>query len=230
MSTWINVARYSLVDRLNYVVLPWCVLATSFAVTLAIVAMIGPADRLQLPSGGLGSIYVFFLVLGLLNVLRSLPFGLALGVSRRSYYTGTALLAAGLGAAYGLALTGLQVVERATDGWGMTLHFFRIAYLLDGPWYLTWLTSFVVLTLAFVYGTWFGVVYWRWNLPGLLAFVVAQVAVGLAGAVVATWFHAWPALGQFFTGLTASGLTGLLAALAAVLFAGGLATIRRATV
>ena len=38
------------------------------------------------------------------------------------------------------------------------------------------------------------------------------------------------AVGQFFTNVTAPGVTGLLAVLAAVLFAGGLATIRRATV
>jgi hypothetical protein len=36
---------------------------------------------------------------------RSLPLGLALGVSRRSYYLGTALLAATVAAADGLALT-----------------------------------------------------------------------------------------------------------------------------
>jgi len=35
---------------------------------------------------------------------------------------------------------------------------------------------------------------------------------------------------HFFTGLTATGLTGLLAVLAVVLLAGGHATIRRATV
>jgi hypothetical protein len=112
----------------------------------------------------------------------------------------------------------------------MTLHFFRVANVLDGPWYLTWLTSFVVLTLMFVYGTWFGVVYWRWNLPGLVAFIAAQVMVLLIGTLLVTGIHAWAAVGQFLAGLTAPGLTGLLAGLAAVLFAGGLATLRRATV
>jgi hypothetical protein len=42
--------------------------------------------------------------------------------------------------------------------------------------------------------------------------------------------NAWASVGHFFTGLTAAGLTGLLAALAALLLAGGQATIRRATV
>src|ERR1017187_1388750 len=74
-----------------------------------------------------------------------------------------------------------------------------------------------------------GIVYRRWNLTGLLAFVAAQVTVLLAAALIITWAHAWPGVGRFFTSLTAAGLTGLLAVLAAALLAGGYATIRRAT-
>jgi hypothetical protein len=108
--------------------------------------------------------------------------------------------------------------------------FFRVAYLLNGPWYLTWLTSFVGLALLFVYGMWFGIVYRRWNLAGTLTFIAAQVTVLLAAALVITWAHGWAGVGRFFTGLTVAGLTGLLAVLAVALLAGGRATIRRATV
>ena len=110
------------------------------------------------------------LVLGVLSTNRSLAFGLSLGVSRRSYFVGTASLAVAMAAVYGLALTILQEIERATDGWGMRLHFFRVGYLLSGPWYLTWLTSFVGLTLVFVYGSWFGLVYRRWNIAWTAGF------------------------------------------------------------
>jgi predicted lysophospholipase L1 biosynthesis ABC-type transport system permease subunit len=87
-----------------------------------------------------------------------LPFGLALGVSRRSYYIGTAVLAVATAVVYGLALTVLNVIEGSTGGWGVSIHVFRVPYLLDGPWYLTWLTSLVGPTLLFVYGTWYGLV------------------------------------------------------------------------
>ena len=90
MSTWINVARLHLVDRINYVALPWGVLAFDFAVIVVILAMAG--DPAQAQSGALAAIYVFFLVLGLLSIVRSLPFALALGVSRRAYFTGTVSL------------------------------------------------------------------------------------------------------------------------------------------
>lgn len=48
-------------------------------------------------------------------------------------------------------------------------------------------------------------------------FVAAQVIVLLAAGSVVTWAHGWAGVGHFFTGLTAAGLTGLLAVLAVAL-------------
>lgn len=244
MSTLIKVARYHLVQPFGYLALAWMVMAFSFAVNVIVFAMTPVSHHTALTAnglvsvaamdgrytGGLCSFYIIFLVLGLQSTGRALPFGLALGVSRRSYYAGTALLAVALACADGLALTALQAIERATGGWGVHMGFFRVPYLLNGPWYLTWLTSFVGLALLFVYGMWFGIVHRRWSFVGTLVFIAAQVTVLLAAALVVTWAHGWAGVGHFFTGLTAAGLTGLLAVLAVALLAGGRATIRRATV
>ena len=244
MSTWINVARYHLVNRMNYLVLPWGWLAFAFAVDIVIFAfipmghhvvptshgMVQVQDNSGRYAGGMGAIVLVFFAMGVQSVARSLPFALALGVSRRSYYTGTALLAVTLAAGYGLALTVLQAIERASGGWWLATHIFRVPYILDGPWYLTWLTSSVTLALLFAYGMWYGIVYRRWSLPGMLAFIAIQVAILLAAALLITWSHAWPGTGRFFTTLSAAGLTGLLAAATAALLAGGYATVRRATV
>jgi hypothetical protein len=235
MTTWIKVARYHLVDRISYTALPWGLLAFHFALIVAIFKMAAPTMDvpgrvLYNQAFNLVVIYVVFLILGLLAVVRSLPFALALSVSRRSYYAGTAALAVALAAVYGLALAALQAIERATGGWGMDLHFFRIPYILDGPWYLTWLTSFVGLGLMFIYGMWWGLAYRRRNLVGLLAFGAAQIIVVTGGVIIASQVHGWPAIGRFLVTLSATGFTGLLAALAAVLLAGALTTIRRVTV
>ena len=173
--------------------MPWGILAFDFAVTWSSPPAWGATAD---PKRRSLSIYVFFFVVGVLSILRSLPFALALGVSRRSYYAGTALLAVSLAAVYGLALAVLQVIEQATGGWGVGLHFFRVAYILPGPWYLTWLTSFVLLALMFVCGMWFGLIYRRWNLLGLCGFLAALVTVGVAGVVPSPHAHAWPAIGQ----------------------------------
>jgi hypothetical protein len=227
MSTWIKVARYQMVQRFNYVTLPWAALALLFAAQLAVITMLGMHDaRLT----GLVSIYAVFFIVGVSTVARSLPFGLALGLSRRSYYLGTVLLALTLTALDGLLLAGLQEIERATGGWGLGMFFFRVEYVLDGPWFLTWLTSFVALTLAFVYGLWWGLVYLRWRRMGRRVFLVAQILALLAVGLTADRFAAWPNIGRFFTDLTALGLTGVLAAATAALLVGGYATIRRVAV
>ena len=227
MSTWIKVARYQMVQRFNYVTLPWAALALLFAAQWAVIAILGMHDsRLT----GLVSIYAVFFIVGVGNVARSLPFALALGLSRRSYYLGTLLLALTLTAVDGMLLAGLQEIERATGGWGLDMFFFRVQYILDGPWYLTWLTSSVALTLAFVYGMWWGLVYMRWQRMGVRVFVLAQIAALLAVGLTADRFGAWPNVGRFFTDITAGGLTGVLAAIVSALLVGGYATIRRVAV
>ena len=229
MRTLVNVARYHLVNRITYVALPWAILAFSFLVNLAIAAM-APAQPGGMYTGGLVSIYIFLLVCGVLSMTVELPFGLMLGVSRRSYYLGTALLVLALGIAYGLALTALQALERASGGWGYSLHYFRVPWIMNGPWYQTWVTSLVLLVLFFLYGMWYGLVYRRWNLVGLVTFAVAQTLVALAVVTVVTLAHSWTAFGHFFTTIQAPALTGVLAALTIALGLGGFATVRRATI
>ena len=244
MRTWRDIARYHLVIPWLAVGLPWAFLAISFAVNLTISGLaplsyhtvltdhglVQVANPKPYYTGGVASIYVFLLIVGINSISRSLPFGLAVGVSRRSFYTGTALFGVAVAFVDALGLTGLQAIERATRGWGVGMHFFQVPYILNGPWYLTWLTSFVGLGLMFVWGMWFGIVYRRWNLLGSVTFIASQAAVVLAALVIVAGADAWSGVGHFFTGLTAAGLTGLLAALAVLLLAGGQATIRRATI
>lgn len=230
MNTWINVARYHLVDWVNFVALIWSALTIAFVVNVAIFASIPGGHGQAHYTGALAAIYLVTGVLGALIISRPLPFALALGLSRRTFYAGTALLAVALAAVNGLILTVLQLIERATGGWGLNLYFFRVPYLLAGPWYMTWLTSFVGLVVMFGWGLWFGLVYRRWNLLGLLAFAGLQVAALTVAIVLIFLANGWPSIGHFFTTLSLVGLLGLLAALAGALVAGGYATIRRVTV
>ncbi len=229
MNTLVKVARYHLIDRFAYLALPWGLAAFTLLVNVLIAALV-PRSPHGYYTGALLSMYVILLVCGVLSMTRSLPFVLMLGVSRRAYYLGTSLLVVLLSVVYGLLLTGLQVLERATSGWGLAVHYFRIPWLLDGPWYVTWLTSFVLLMLFFLYGMWYGLVFRRWNLPGLVTFIATQILALVAVVFVIALTHDWSAAGHFFTSVTALELTGVLAAVAAVMGLGGLTTIRRVTV
>jgi hypothetical protein len=227
VNTWIKVARYNMMLPSYRLVLPW-ILPFCFAVG-AVTAGRSPGHD---AAGFLLSFFVYFGVQGGQSIGRSLPFGLALGASRRSFYAGTALFGMTLAVVSGLVLTALQAIERATGGWGMSMRFFRVPYLLSGPWYATWLTSAVVLFALFVYGMWFGIVHSRWGMLGMAAFIAAQALVVALSSVVVTFehWHLWSAAGGSFAGLTALGLTGVIAAVAVLLVAGGQATIRRVTV
>jgi len=234
MKTLMRVGRFYLADWPEFVTLPWLIQGFVFALDLVVFAVphvTSPASHGGMKyAGALATIYIVFSIVAGRSISKRLPLALALGVSRRSFYTGTALVAAALAAADGLVLTVLQPIEAATGGWGMHLHFFRVPFLLDGPWYLTWLTSFVGLALMFVYGMWCGLVYRRWNMFGVLTFAAIQMLALAAGLIIASRDNAWHGVGHFFTTLTIGGLTGALAVIAVAVLAGGYATIRRVTV
>ena len=229
MKPLINVARLQAIRPLMYLGFPWAITAFSLAANLVIFGA-GPAGNTHRYTGAVCITFIFFLIMGVYSAGKTLPFGMALGVSRRSYYLGTALIAVTLAAVNGLALALLQAIERGSGGWGIALHFFRVPYILDGPLYLTWLTCFVGLALFFGYGMWLGLVNRRWGMSGSLMFLAAQVTVAVAAVLLVTWAHGWPETGHFFSTLRAGGLTGALAVLTAVLFAGGYATMRRVTI
>ncbi|MEC3982238.1 ABC transporter permease [Amycolatopsis sp. H20-H5] len=229
MTTLVKVTRYHLLDRLQYVVLPGGITLFSFLVNLTVFKMFPPPDG-DSYSGGLVTLYIWLFIPATLTVTKSLPFGFALGLSRRVYYLGTLLLMVGLSTAYALIITALQAIERATGGWGTSLHFFRIPWIFDGAPFQTWLTSFVVLALGFVYGLWFGLVHRRWQVVGLLLFIAAQVVVLLGAAMIVTGAGLWGKVGEFASTLNVYDLTAVLAAVTVVLAVGGFATMRRVTV
>ncbi|HEY1639196.1 MAG TPA: hypothetical protein VGG35_00785 [Streptosporangiaceae bacterium] len=227
----VNVVRYLLLDKITYLALPWAWAAFGFLIDV-VVLQLTPAGHQggHRWVAGLAPVFIFAFVQGTQTVARALPFGLALGASRRTYYLGAASLAAALGASFGLLVALGQIAERATGGWGMNMAYFRVPYLLSGSWYQSWLTAAVAFVLLFAYGTWYGLVYRRGGMVGTVIFGGAQVAVLALAAVLTTWAHDWAGLGRFLTAITAAGLTAILAAGAAVLLTGGLATIRRLTV
>jgi hypothetical protein len=228
MKTLANVARFHLVDRVTYAALPWGILAFTFGVNVVIAALVPTPNGYY--TGALASLYFILLAAGSVSLTRGLPFGMMLGVSRRSYYLGTILLVLVLCVGYGFALAMLEGLERTTAGWGNAVHFFRVPWLLAGPWYETWLTSFVLLVCFWLYGMWCGLVYRRWSLPGLSVFFAAQVLVVLIAVIAVSLSHNWSDVGSFFTSSTALLATGILGAAAVAFGIGGYTTLRRTTV
>ena len=230
MTNIVKVARLHLVDRFGYTWLVWGVLAFTFLVNWALFAVIGPTESDGSYTGALLSIYIFMIVIGVQAAVRFLPFAFTLGVSRRTYYLGTIALIVGLSAVNAVLLTVLWGLELATDGWGIQMHFFQVPWILWGPWYQVLVTNFVLLSLTFLMGMWFGLIYRRFALIGTLIFSGALTLVLVGAVLVITWRQWWPQVGHFLANLDPLGITGLIAICAAIVAVGGYGTIRRITV
>jgi len=230
MTALVKVARLHLVDRFSYTWLVWGILALTFAINLAIYAVIPLTQPGGNFTGALISIYIFMVVIGLQAATRFLPFALTLGVSRRTYYLGTVLLVVSLSALYAAILTALWALEGATNGWGLQLHFFRVPWILDGPWYQVLVTTFVLLALVFLFGLWAGLIFRRFGLIGTVVFFALLVIAGVAAALLVTWRQWWPAVGSYLSDLNVLAASGMLALVAAAIAGGGYLTIRRITV
>ena len=230
MTSMVKLARLHLVDRFSYTWLVWGILALTFVINLAIYAVIPLTQPGGNFTGALISIYIFMVVIGLQAATRFLPFALTLGVSRRTYYLGTVLLVVSLSALYAAILTALWALEGATNGWGLQLHFFRVPWILDGPWYQVLVTTFVLLALVFLFGLWAGLIFRRFGLIGTVVFFALLVIAGVAAALLVTWRQWWPAVGSYLSDLNVLAASGMLALVAAAIAGGGYLTIRRITV
>ena len=230
MTSLVKVARLHLVDRFSYTWLVWGVLTLTFVINLAIFAVLPLTQPSGNFTGALVTIYIFMIVIGLQAATRFLPFALTLGVSRRTYYLGTVLLVVALCALYAAILTALWALEGATNGWGLQMHFFRVPWILDGPWYQVLVTNGVLLALVFLFGLWAGLIYRRFGLIGTVVFSALWVIAGVGAVLLVTWRQWWPAVGSYLSELNILAASGMLALAAVAIAGGGYLTIRRITV
>ncbi len=207
---------------------PWAILACAFAVNLMIFG--GFQDAIQYKyTGGLMSIYIVFLFSGQ-GVSQFFPYALGMSVSRRTFYIATSLVTIGMSIVFGLVIYLLSLLEHATGGWGIGLHFYRLPFMeTHNP--ATQILVYVVpfLVLGFI-GTFCGVILRRWGPTGIYVLMLGStVALGGATALI-TWRHDWVAFANWFTTQSTTALlVGWPSVVAAILALAGYAGMRHAT-
>lgn len=215
-------ARMQLAHPLMILGIPWLVVLCSFAINLPIWAMsdIGAQPGSENTTGGLASLYVTVSVVFVQAVTQMFPFAMGVSLSRRVFYAGTALMAAVQALGYGVALTVFDAVEKATDGWGVGLHFWAPGWLdVANPVAQVFVYGLPMLACAFV-GMAIGVVYKRWGASGVWALVLASL-LGFGGlAVLITALRAWTEVWSWLSDQSMYGYTLLVPAVAAVVLAG----------
>jgi hypothetical protein len=200
MNRVLGAARMHLAHPLLSVGIPWMIVASSFAINVAIWAVGDVAETASGngSTGGLGSLYIAVALVFAQGVTQIFPFAMGLSLSRRAFYLGTALTAVVLSVGNGVLLLALAALESATSGWGVGLRFWAPGTLDDlNPALLLLVYAAPMLACA-VLGMALGVVFKRWGAPGLY---VLGIGIGLlAGlaAVWATWQRAWEDVGGWF--------------------------------
>ena len=233
-----KVVRLHLTSTWGLLVLPWIILGSAFAITLAIwailTASLPPEDGLAASdgtqfNGGVLSILVYMLVAGVTAISASFPFQLGFGVTRRDFWIGTAVLFLALSAGNAVVLTLLAAIETWTNGWGFGAHMFTAVWFDAGSWLGTWFVFFAVQAYFMFTGALFGTFYMRWRMNGLVVLWIAIGVLTVGAVALLTWTQSWPALGTWFVGLGPVGVAAWSLVPSAVFAGLAWLALRRAT-
>jgi hypothetical protein len=203
----LNVAKLHLTNTFPILVLPWIILGVIFVANVAIwllirtaagdAAMDDAGEGMQF-SGASSFIFVYMMVVAVQAVNATFPFALGYGVTRRDFYLGSALVFVLLSAYYGVGLTILNVIERATDGWGLGGRMFDVVYFSTENAPTQFLQFFLVLAFFFFVGAATASVYVRWKSIGMIVFFALLGFAIIGAAAVITLTESWGAVGQWF--------------------------------
>ena len=228
MDRVLSAARLHLLRPLSTYGVLWLIVGASFVLNLFVWSITAVRESESAGTGGLISLYVTILVIHVMAMTQLLPFAMGMGLSRRSFYLGTALAAAVQAVVYGIALTALAAVEDATGGWGLNLQFWGPPVLDTGNAFLQVLV-YAVPALAFAaVGAGFGVVWKRWAAPGMYGLIIGLLVVATGVLALIGWLDAWREVGAWFVDRSLVTLgVGLPAAVAAVVGALTFTGLRR---
>ncbi|MCJ0903658.1 ABC transporter permease [Rhodococcus sp. ARC_M6] len=208
---------------------PVGILLVSFLISFTIYAIVGN-EQDEGFTGSVFSAYGFVLAFYLQSMAQTFPFALGLSVTRREFFTATAVMAVAQSAVFATVLFLLSIVESATNGWGVHMRMFGIARYFTDNAAEQLLALFATLLLTSSVAMLTGAIYQRWRTSGLLtALTVLFGTLGLS-AIVITWARWWPAIGSWFVDVPrVVPMTLLPLTLAIGCLAGAWATLRRAT-
>jgi len=220
MNRVLAAARLHLIHPLVGLGVPWLVVGISFAINWLIWDFADMQNQVDDGgfTGGVLSLYITVAIVFVQAVTQMLPFAMAMSLSRRTFYLGTALTGVVQAVLYGVALALLVAIEGASNGWGVGLHFWAPAGLDVDNFALQVLVSGAPMLAFIACGAGIGVVHKRWGTAGTWGLIISSLVVFGGFAVVVTALGAWLQVGQWFADRSVVTLTvGLPAALTVVL-------------
>lgn len=185
-------------NKFTWFFFPWIILLSSFVINLFISFLIG--GKTAIYTGGLASIYLYMLVVGIVTLRDSLPFALGFSVRRTDYFLGTVGMVAAVSAVTAILLLLLSLTEsELIRGWGVELHFFHLPYVNDGPLIGQLWIYFVVMVHMYFLGFAIASVYQRFGRIGMYVFFIAAFLLVSVCTYAFTYFNWW---GDIFRSLS----------------------------
>lgn len=179
---------------------------------------------------GISLVFIECVSLGLSHwqtVVQVFSFALGLGVTRRTFYLATTLVAVVQGVVFSALFTMLGQVERVTGGWGSGDQLFRVGELSAAESFVAYAVTFLVSASI---GVVIAAVYKRWGLPGVWVLLVTAFVLSGAIAAIGVGLGWETGATAFLAGIPiAAVLVGGPLVLAVVLGLAGFAVLRRAT-
>jgi hypothetical protein len=174
--------------------------------------------------------FVYMMVVAIMAMNLTFSFALGFGSTRRDFSLGTAGAFIALSAFYALLYTGLALLEKATNGWGVGGAMFNSFYFgVDGNWGVRLFNVFAAFLFFFAIGSVFGAIYVRSRARGLILFFAVLSLVLLGLVVLLTLTESWGALGDFFVTVGFFGAYALSLIVSAVAGVAGYLVLQRAT-
>lgn len=187
-----NVIRTHHVDRWLWVYMPYTIMIFNFLTNLIVSTFTGPYT-----SGGVMSIYVFMMTLGIITVPMNFSFLLGLGVRRKDYYSGTVIWLTVHMLVASIVLAVLREIEKATS-WGTGLGFFNFPFTNELGFLEFLALNFVVFTFFCFFGFLLPSIARRFGALVLAALLVLMFVVLGIASVLVTFYELWDEVGRFF--------------------------------
>ena len=175
-------------DKWTWFFNPWIILAISFLINLAI----GYLSEEIIYSGGLSSIYIFFMISGILTLAKTFPYAIGMGLRRTDFFLGTAAAVTLVSAVSAVLIFLLSVIEKdMTGGWGADVHYFHLPYLNDGNVFEQLWIYFIVMVNMFFLGFAICSMFMRFGSKGMYIFFIGLSVFFMIGSFIATRNQWW---------------------------------------
>lgn len=196
MNPILSVAKIHLRSKANWLYIPFAILIFSFLVNLLIGSAVNSKEELK--TGGIASIYIYLLIMGMVTIRDTFAFSVSFGVKRTDYFWGTLLHVVFVSGLSALLLNLLAILEQMTDHWSINLHFFHLPYLNDGAPWQQWLIAFSLFLHVFYTGFVVASIFRRLGkLGGTILFFIILIVPSLF-SIFASVYGWWGPIFEWF--------------------------------